>query len=64
MSDSPVEPFDWEKRKAEKEASRRQDAADLASGKVTPEELRRRNSAFGELAKRVKMDLRGAKRLY
>jgi hypothetical protein len=37
-------------RNAEKAASRAQDAADLASGKKTREQLRRENSHFRELA--------------
>lgn len=41
-----VAPLNAEARMREKQASRDQDAADLASGKTTQDELRRKNGKF------------------
>ena len=41
--------LDPKKRAAEKQAARDQDAADLAAGRVTPEELNKRNGVFSAL---------------
>jgi len=41
-----VSPLNAEARIKEKQTSREQDAADLASGKITQEELRKKNGLF------------------
>lgn len=41
-----VAPLNAEVRMLEKKAAREQDAADLASGKISQEELRRKNGRF------------------
>jgi hypothetical protein len=41
-----VAPLNAEARMREKQASREQDAADLASGKISQEELRQKNGKF------------------
>jgi hypothetical protein len=40
----------WEERQAEKQRARDQDAADLASGRKTREQLREENSLFRRIA--------------
>lgn len=41
--------FDPQKRAAEKQASRDEDARQLAAGEITPQELRKRNGFFSAL---------------
>jgi hypothetical protein len=49
--------FDPVEHRRQKQAAREKDAADLASGRVSPEELTRRNSLFPEgVALRIKHD--------
>jgi hypothetical protein len=55
-------PQTWEERQAEKQRSREQDAADLAAGRTTRDELRRKNSFLSpETIRRSKVNYRGAK---
>lgn len=49
--------MDFRSRAQQKQASRDQDAADLLSGKVTPQELQERNGGLGMyLAREGKID--------
>ncbi len=50
--------FDPRERAAQKQASRAQDEAALASGEKSPEDLRRENAAFG--GRRVRPNLAAA----
>ena len=63
---APVQPgvtyFDPVERVRQKQAARDQDAADLASGRKTQEQLHRENSWLHGL--RFRVDLAGAKRLW
>ena len=51
------EVFDPRERAAEKEARRERDRHDLASGRVTVDELRRRNGALSAALKGARIDL-------
>lgn len=46
-----MESFDAKQRAHEKQASRDEDARRLASGEVSPEQLRRENGAFSRFAR-------------
>ena len=61
MPDEPITTYDPAERAREKQASRDQDAADLASGAKTREQLHAENAALAGL--RVRVDYAGAKRL-
>ena len=52
----PGRNFDAEEHLREKDASRRQDEEDLASGKISPRELRRKNAHFAGLKVRMRLD--------
>ena len=54
--------YDPAERAREKQASRDQDEADLASGRKTEELLRRENSWLGGV--RLRVDLVGSQKLY
>lgn len=59
---SEVVPDLWEEIEREKQASRDADARDLASGRITREQLHEKNSLFK--GKRWSVDLKSAKRLW
>ena len=61
MPDEPITTYDPAERAREKQASRDQDAADLASGAKTHEHLHAENAALAGL--RVRVNFAGAKRL-
>ncbi len=58
---SIVETFDPRERAEEKRRSREADAAALASGGKTREQLRKENSAFAFPRSRVRLDIKGKK---
>jgi hypothetical protein len=50
------EKFDPKELAREKQASREKDAQDLSSGRVSPQEMRRRNAHFAGLRVRLRLD--------
>ena len=61
MPDDPIATYDPAERAREKQAARDQDAADIASGAKSREQLHAENAVLAEL--RVRVDYAGAKRL-
>ena len=57
-----MEKYDFKKRAEEKQKSRDQDEEDLRTGKITREELRKRNGAFAFPNAKIMFD--EAKKLY
>jgi len=60
--DESLNTYDFEERCREKQASRDEDARQLASGEITRDELWKRNTFLS--AEHFKIDLRRAKKLY
>lgn len=60
MSERKVKNF-WRSRAKAKQASRDADAAALASGEKTGEQLRKENEVFGEVARSARLDFAASK---
>lgn len=63
MSRADQETFDPAERAAEKQRSRDEDAAVLASGEKSAEQLQRENEVFARLASRARVNIRSSKSL-
>jgi len=63
MEKTSEQTFSPRERAAEKQRSRDEDAAALASGRKSAAELQRENEAFARLASRARVDLRASKSL-